>query len=48
MLAISAVWTVYVFCSNYGSCRADETGKIACFLITLFMSWLEVLVSSIS
>lgn len=44
VLAISAVWTVYVFGSNYGDCRMDGAGKITCLLITLFMSCLEVLV----
>jgi hypothetical protein len=44
MLAIAAIWTVYLFGSNYGNCRVDGTGKIMCFLITLFMSCLEVLI----
>jgi hypothetical protein len=43
MLAISALWTLYMFGSNYGDCRVDGTGKITCFIITLFMSCLEVL-----
>jgi hypothetical protein len=47
MLAISAGWAVYVFGSNYGSCRIDGTGKITCFLITLSMSCLEILVFAI-
>jgi hypothetical protein len=44
MLAVAAIWTVYVFGSNYGNCRVDGTGKIICFAIALFMSYLEVLV----
>jgi hypothetical protein len=44
MLAISAVWTLYVFGANYESCRVDGTGKIICFLIALVLSYLEVLV----
>jgi hypothetical protein len=44
MFAISAAWAVYVFGSHYGSCRADGTGEIFCFVIALFFGWLEVLV----
>jgi hypothetical protein len=44
VLAISAAWAVYVFGSHYGSCRADGTGELFCFVIALFFGWLEVLV----
>jgi hypothetical protein len=44
MFAISAAWAVYVFGSHYGSCRADGTGELFCFVIALFFGWLEVLV----
>jgi hypothetical protein len=44
MLAISAMWTVYLFGSNYGNCRIDGTGKITCFVTTVFLSCLDVLV----
>jgi hypothetical protein len=44
MFAISTAWAVYVFGSHYGSCRADGTGELFCFVIALFFGWLEILV----
>ncbi len=44
MFAISAAWAVYVFGSHYGTCRADGTGELFCFVIALFFGSLEVMV----
>jgi hypothetical protein len=43
MLAVSAGYIIFAFVSHYGSCRADGTGKIGCFLVALFASLLEAL-----
>jgi hypothetical protein len=47
IFAISAVWAVYVFGSQYGSCRAHGSGELFCFAIALVFGWLEVLVFAI-
>ena len=44
MLAVAAIWAVYTFGSHYSVCRADGSGQVLCFLLSLFLSWLEVLV----
>jgi hypothetical protein len=42
MLLAAAVWVIYVFSSNYLSCRAYGTGELLCFTITLFRSGFEI------
>jgi hypothetical protein len=44
MFAISGAWVIYLFGTHYGSCRLNGTDQVACFVIALFLSWLEVLV----
>jgi hypothetical protein len=44
MFAISAAWAVYVFGSQYASCRAHGSGELFCFVIALVFGWLEILV----
>ncbi len=43
MLLAAAVWVIYVFGSNYLSCRAYGTSELLCFAITLFRSGFEIL-----
>jgi hypothetical protein len=43
MLLAAAVWVIYVFSSNYLSCRAYGTSELTCFAITLFRSGFEIL-----
>jgi hypothetical protein len=43
MFAISTAWAVYVFGSQYGSCRAHGSGELFCFVIALIFGWLEIL-----
>ncbi len=33
----------YLFAANYGSCRADGHGQITCFIMTLFVTSVEIL-----
>jgi hypothetical protein len=44
MLAVSACWAIYLFASNYGSCRANGYGHITCFIVMLLFSCVEVLI----
>jgi hypothetical protein len=44
MLAISGAWLVYLLGSHYVSCRTVGTGKLACFVISFFISCWDVLV----
>jgi hypothetical protein len=46
-LAVSAIWALFVFGSNYRSCRSSGSSQILCFILALFFSWLEVLVAAI-
>ena len=43
ILAISAVWALYVFGSYYSSCRSNAFGQIVCFLFALFVGFLDIL-----
>jgi hypothetical protein len=43
ILAVSGGWAIYLFATNYGSCRTNGYGQITCFVITLLFSCVEVL-----
>ncbi len=38
-------WLIYLISLNYGSCRADGSGKLGCFALALFVSWFEMLIT---
>jgi hypothetical protein len=43
MLVVSACLVVYLIAGYYGTCRADGSGKVGCFVAALFVGGFEAL-----
>jgi hypothetical protein len=43
MLLVAAIWAIFVFSSNYQSCRAWSASELLCFAIMLVRSVLDIL-----
>jgi hypothetical protein len=42
VIAVAAIWVVYIGVSHYGSCRTDGVGKLVCLGIAVCVSCIEV------